>query len=257
MAIAMSVCVAEEVTILLPARNEAARIQNALDNLLETSEGARVVVVDDASTDGTSTVVRRHPIAPVLLQGEGRGLAAALNRGLGAITTPYFARVDADDLSFAGRFSRQLDTLAQDERCIACATGAREVDADGRARLRIAPDDAQRLRRELLRQNPITHGTIMARTRVVRELGGYDEGLDMAQDYDLWLRLLAVGRIRCLPEVLYERRPPQGRELRLKRHRQAYCAAKIQLRHFARTGEIAPEAVLRNVAATIWHGVRT
>src|SRR5690625_7953967 len=44
---------------------------------------------------------------------------------------------------------------------------------------------------------------ILTRTAYIREVGGFDEALPSAQDYDLWIRMVQrCGRVRTLPEVL-------------------------------------------------------
>jgi hypothetical protein len=68
------------------------------------------------------------------------------------------------------------------------------------------PEDDAAIRRALIRANPFVHSTVMARRPLLERAGGYDETLDVAQDYDLWMRLARVTRLANLPDVLVVRR---------------------------------------------------
>jgi hypothetical protein len=63
----------------------------------------------------------------------------------------------------------------------------------------------------LIRCNPLVHSSVMMRTSLVEDVGGYDERLPVAQDYDLWLRLAPLTRFANLPEPLVVRRLVPGR----------------------------------------------
>ena len=91
-------------------------------------------------------------------------------------------------------------------------TGAREVDAAGRAvGLVTPPADDLDIRRALIRRNPFVHSSVLMRRRVIDEVGGYDPALPVAQDYELWMRMSRVTRLANLPEPLVVRRLLPGR----------------------------------------------
>jgi len=107
------------VTIVVPCRNEAATIARTLQGLVGLDyPDYRVLVVDDASTDGTVEAVRpfidRLPPFHLLRLDRNLGKAAALNAALGLLTTPLFLVIDADTVvaqrslrHFARPFLRQ------------------------------------------------------------------------------------------------------------------------------------------------------
>ncbi|HET8578265.1 MAG TPA: hypothetical protein VFO18_14290, partial [Methylomirabilota bacterium] len=91
-------------------------------------------------------------------------------------------------------------------------TGAREVDAAGREIVLVRPpEDDGAIRRALIRRNPFVHSSVVLRREVAERTGGYDAGLAVAQDYDLWMRMSRLTRMANLPEPLVIRRLVPGR----------------------------------------------
>jgi glycosyltransferase involved in cell wall biosynthesis len=71
------------------------------------------IVVDDGSTDRTPEIARRYGSSVTVMQQTHSGPGAATTRGLGAVQTPLFACLDADDLWLVDKAARQIDRLAQ------------------------------------------------------------------------------------------------------------------------------------------------
>src|SRR6478735_3814841 len=89
-----------DVTVVIPMYNAAATIQRALDSVLaQTTPPARIVVVDDCSTDDSAEAVRRMYATTVELVATpvNGGIAVARNRGAREATTEWLAFLDADD----------------------------------------------------------------------------------------------------------------------------------------------------------------
>lgn len=91
-----------ELSVVLPAYNEARRLGPTLDRVTAYLEGRglghEVLVVDDGSTDGTAELVRMHPSPAVRLieQGTNRGKGAALRRGVAESRGRRVLLCDAD-----------------------------------------------------------------------------------------------------------------------------------------------------------------
>ena len=92
-----------ELELIVPARNEAARLPDGLrqlcDALARLPLAASVVVVDNGSTDGTAELVRNWPAGPVpvrLLSCAERGKGAAVRAGLLASRASLVGFMDAD-----------------------------------------------------------------------------------------------------------------------------------------------------------------
>src|SRR5439155_898083 len=181
--------------------------------LTQTAGDLELIVIDDGSTDATTEILARVGDARLRVERQARlGLTRSLNRALGLARGALVARLDADGLAVPERFARQRAFLDAHPDVGLVGTGAGEVDAAGREVGVVVPlaDDAA-IRRTLIRRNPFVHSSVMLRREAVLRVGGYDETLPVAQDYDLWMRLSRVTRLANLPEPLVVRRLLPGR----------------------------------------------
>ncbi len=122
------------VSVVVAARNASATVERAVRSLLaQTYSSLEIVVVDDASEDGTLDVVRGLGDPRVRwLRSDARGGAArARNLGLAAATGAYLAFQDADDVSHPERIERQLGALLA-QRAAVCVCNSLRESPDGR-----------------------------------------------------------------------------------------------------------------------------
>lgn len=203
------------VSVLLPVRNGMPYLPAAIDSLLrQTFRHLEVLAIDDGSTDATASYLGALTDPRVrVLTAPAPGLASALNAGLAAARGRYVARQDADDWSSPERLQRQVAWLDARTDVDVLATAASFVDERNaplesawtrtvRAQWDVAVTPAR-----IAALMPLTccifHATVMARTGILRDAGGYDQATVPAEDYDLWLRLLPAHRFARLSEPLY------------------------------------------------------
>ena len=135
---------------------------------------------------------------------ENIGLTRSLNRGILAAKGVYIARQDADDLSRGDRLLQQINFLERSPNHVGVGSQSTAIDPDGTPLYPIdRPLDDGAIRAFLERDNCITHGTALMRRDALLDIGLYDETLEFAQDYDLFLRLSKIGKLENLSERLY------------------------------------------------------
>ena len=158
-------------------------------------------------------------------------LAAALNHGMRVATTRLVARMDADDWSFPRRLETQAHLLGVDGSLAGVGCAGEVVGADGSRRSVMRPPaDPGRLAWTLLLGNVLAHGSMVLRRDAVLDAGGYDPGLERAQDYDLWLRMIRSGhRLGAAPQTLYRYRERQEAGVASSSSRQAEVAARVMI----------------------------
>jgi glycosyltransferase involved in cell wall biosynthesis len=188
---------ANQLTILIAARNAAATIERAVRSCVGEPDCSLILIDDHCADD---TVARARAVAGrqlrVLRAPDPGGIPVARQCGLDAIDTEFATWVDADDEWIAGRAVRMLRTL---QRGADVAIDAFDLfdGASGRFLRRLAapeflcvPGGAVRLfeRNWLPGDSPVGF-----RTSVFRAAGGYDPAVFGPESYDLLLRALARG----------------------------------------------------------------
>jgi glycosyltransferase involved in cell wall biosynthesis len=202
------VAVPTHVTVLLAVHNGADTVERAIASVVgQDYDDWDLIVVDDASTDGTSGILRRLAEADsriTVLTNERRGgLAYSLNKGWRAARGELIARLDADDACFPDRLRRQVEFMIAHPDVAVLGSGAEIIDADGTARgVMLRPERHEQLADAIYRENPFIHPSVMARRSFFEALGGYDETCKRGQDYDLWTRAYRRFRFHNLQRPL-------------------------------------------------------
>jgi glycosyltransferase involved in cell wall biosynthesis len=202
------------VSVLMGVHNGAPWVARAVGSVLgQTLADLELIVVDDGSTDATPALLAAVPDPRLVVERVPRGgLTRALNRALGRARGPLVARLDADDWALPVRLERQRAYLEAHPEVGLLGTGARVVDEfDRDVGLIRPPEEDRAIRRALIRRNPFVHSSVMLRRALVSRAGGYDDSFEVAQDYDLWLRLSGLTRMANLAEPLVIRRLVAGR----------------------------------------------
>lgn len=199
------------VSVIMPVRDGERFLAEALRSVLSQSFGDfELLVVLDHSADGSEEIAQAHAREDSrirVLDNSGEGLVDALNAGLAAARGELIARLDADDRMHAGRLERQRFVLLADPDISLVGSAAIVIDADSRAigRIRVPATDAA-IRARLPRGNAFVHSSVMFRRAAFTAAGGYRDDFPLNEDYDLWLRLAATGRLANIAEPLVDHR---------------------------------------------------
>ncbi|MEW6118580.1 MAG: glycosyltransferase [Pseudomonadota bacterium] len=223
------------VTVVMPCRNAAAFIDEAIASVLaQTYPEVELIVVDDGSTDDSVSIIQErsaaHPGRITLLLQSSGGPYVARNHGLAHATGNFIAFLDADDYwhpdALAHMHAAMLDTQADVAYCGWQNVGAAARDTQPHVPPNYASADAAAL---FLKSCPWPINGVLIRRQLLDSLHGFSERLPTAMDYDLWLRLLAAQpTVVRVPEVLaYYRHYPRG-AARIPRWRQVLDAVSVR-----------------------------
>ena len=197
----MVALLSDGVSVVVPAHNAAEHIALAVASALAPSAvPVEVVVVDDASTDGTAAIVRRlaeaDPRVRLVSLHENGGPSRARNRGIEAARHEWIGLLDADDRWMPGR----LDRLAA-----LVASGAADVVSDDTEVADLAGHQWSLNRsvgRSPARGDPLglleyaRRGWVprpVARKALFLQAGGFDERVAYGEDTLLYTRWLLGG----------------------------------------------------------------
>jgi glycosyltransferase involved in cell wall biosynthesis len=179
--------------------------------LAQREVSLELIVVDDGSTDDTLARLTHEletvPTAIHMLRTDNRGPAAARNNGVALARAPLVAFLDSDDLWAPNKLKCQVEKMRQDPECVISQTKELWM----RNGIRVNPGRRHRKRRgdfflDGLHTCLVSPSAAIMSTSVFRRLGGFDEDMRAAEDYDLWLRVLLDHQVELVPEVLVTRR---------------------------------------------------
>ncbi len=196
-------------TVIITTYNAEKTIGRVLVALKENCpQDARVVVVDDGSTDSTREIIRdKEWPALSLICADKIGRARALNVGVAAAKEGIICINDADDLSLWERFNAAkilfenrtdfglMFTGAYEvehlEDCSEYCSGPQIASAQSIHDLKLKEVTVNRL----YRGNPFHHSTAAFTKKTWLEVGKYREDLPVCIDYDFYLRVLEKRRV--------------------------------------------------------------
>lgn len=202
-----------QISVLLPYRDAAATLEEAVDSVLsQVGVSVEVILVDDGSRDHGPELIEklgaRHR-AVRHLRTPPCGIVPALQTALEVARAPLLARMDADDVSLPERFAQQREHLLAQPTLALSATqvvGFPAADVGEGLRLYIEWQNnllsPEQHAHALFVEAPVCHPSVMIRAEVLRALGGWRD-VPWAEDYDLWLRADAAGyRMAKVGQVL-------------------------------------------------------
>lgn len=134
---------------------------------------------------------------------ENIGLTKSLNIGISIAQGDYIARMDADDISEAKRFEKQLDFFESNPDFDFCSTSFSLIDEDGRVIKKLANERFNDIS-YLFRLNPIGHSTVMFKKSILSlRVPLYNEIFRCEQDVELWSLMLISGiKMKIIGDVL-------------------------------------------------------
>jgi glycosyltransferase involved in cell wall biosynthesis len=195
------------VSIIIPCYNGEAFVQEAIMSALgQTYPRVEVLVVDDGSTDRSAEIARAFPVR--YLYQKNRGLTASRNRGIQESRGAYVIFLDADDRLLPEAVEAGLQVLQPRAECAMAIGDHLFVGEDGShlANSR-KPCVGEAHYEALLISNFIEMiSSVLFRRSVLDEVGGFDLGLRVAEDYELYLRIAREFPVCCHATVVAEYR---------------------------------------------------
>lgn len=181
------------VSVVIATYNRAQYVAETIESVLSQSyPKIEAIVIDDGSTDDTAAVV--EPFVPKVryVWQENAERGAARNHGLRLAQGEYIAFLDSDDLWLPMKIEEDIAFLEANPGVGLVYTDSVQIDVDGRE-LRVVrvAGPSGRVTETLLRKTFVSIGTHLARTALVREIGGFREErrLSGAEDWEMWVRL--------------------------------------------------------------------
>jgi glycosyltransferase involved in cell wall biosynthesis len=225
------------VTVVVPTRNRVELLRSAVLSVLGQSErNLELIIVDDASTDGTGTYLTRliaeDRRVRVVRNDTAKGGPAARNSGIAESRARWIAFLDDDDEWLPTKLERQLAMMNANPTTIACSCSYFAATASGSMTKRSVPERVTL--RELLINNHLGGASMcLCSSEALAKIGGFDETLRSAQDLDLWVRLRRNGEIVSCRDALVIHRIHAGPRITNNMRSQYLGARHFYFKHRA------------------------
>ena len=201
------------VSVIIPVYNGAAEVRRAIDSALAQKNcTVEVIVLNDGSHDETDSVLAEYGDRIRAVNQQNCGLSKTRNNGIALATGEWVAFLDHDDYWQPEKLSLQLEAARRTGFDVVYTNAGNFGDVARVAELRSEPQGMAEgdLLEPLLLDNFIVVSSVMIRRSVIREMGGFDTSLPSVEDWDLWLKLSALGvRFAAVrePVTMYQWRP--------------------------------------------------
>lgn len=195
------------VSVLIPAFNSAAHLPLALRSVVnQTYSHLEIIVVDDASSDGTSEIAASFGDSRIRIHrnDKQRGIAATRNRCVDLANGEFVAWMDSDDVSLPRRIERQILFLQRNPQVAAVGSDLLSIGTTGEVLSEpwMPPILPAAIKWGLIFGTPFFNGTTMARSSVYELLEPYDSSLVAGSDNEFWIRCADSLNLANVPDVL-------------------------------------------------------
>jgi glycosyltransferase involved in cell wall biosynthesis len=198
---------APSVSVIIPTWNRLALLRQAVNSVrAQTYRDFELIIVDDGSTDGTREWLSAEGIRTVSLPHAGfPGLAR--NRGAQNAAGRYLAFLDSDDLWEPEKLDEQLDFFSRHPQTVICHTREKWV-RNGRVISQAGQHHRRsgRIFSDALKKCIIGPSTVMIDRPLFLDHGGFAADMEIAEDYELWLRLTSAYEVGYIDKPLTVKR---------------------------------------------------
>ena len=232
------------VSVVIPTHQRLPMLQEAVASVRAQtlpSKQLELIVVDDGSDDGTWSWLQGQQDLQPLRHDHRRGPSAARNTGAAAARSELLAFLDSDDLFRPDKLARQLELLDVSADLGLCHSD--EIWLRSGKELRQLPRHEKRggwIFEHCLPMCRISPSAAVIRRPVFEALGGFDESLEVAEDYELWLRLTCRHEVGFIAAPLTIKRGGHADQLSAK-YGQIEKFRIAALRRVLAHGALSPE----------------
>lgn len=196
------------VSAVIVTHNRLSLLQRSVESVLnQTYENIELIVVDDASMDGTQEWCENQDFKYIRIPREkSKGGNYARNLGWRNATGKYIAFLDDDDCWHPEKIEKQLIKLKNsDAQIVHCAIKREIIEADGH--IRFVDNLLNRkyqgnLSSRILYQISLITSTMMVSKELLNKVNGFDENCKFWQEYELSIRLLQHSNLILVNEPL-------------------------------------------------------
>ena len=199
------------VSVIIPVYNRFEMAKEAISSVIgQTYRNFEVIIVDDGSIDMTPVIATyfRDDSRVKYISIEHSGMPGFVrNKGVEIAEGKYLAFIDSDDLWMESKLEKQLRFLENNSEYKVIHTreawirNGKTISQSGFTHKRSGD-----IFRDALEKCIIGPSTVLIETDLYKTLGGFRDDIEIAEDYELWLRLTDANKIAYIDEALITKR---------------------------------------------------
>ena len=197
------------ISVVLSVYNAEPYLAEAIESILnQTYENFEFIIINDGSTDRSLKIIKSYDDKRIIfISREKKGLIASLNEGIQKARGKYIVRMDADDISLAKRFEKQIEFMEKNQDIDLCGTSVTAFGDNIKSNVWKPSKDNKTIQTQLLFSSPLFHPTVIMRRDVILKYDlFYDEKFKHAEDFELWSRFAKYTKISNIQKPLLKYR---------------------------------------------------
>ncbi len=199
-----------KVSILMTVYNHQMYVQSSIESILyQTFKDFELVIINNGSEDNSGNLIKKIKDKRIKFYSfkKNIGRTKALNYGLKKCIGKYVAIQDSDDLSKKNRIQTQFNFLEKNLNFGLVGSNYTMISNSNKIiRKKIVSSEFDKYPNIILFKNIIAHSTVMYRSEIMKEIGGYPKKFLYAQDYAFYLKVIKKNKIKLLDRILVDLR---------------------------------------------------
>jgi glycosyltransferase involved in cell wall biosynthesis len=218
-----------KVSVIMPVYNTAKYLRESIESILnQTFSDFEFIIIDDASTDESVAIVMSYSDRRIKLiqKPVNTGYTESLNMAIDLAQGKYIARMDSDDVSLNNRFEKQYRYMEQNSDVLVLGGSYQILGTNDIVSLPLTHQEAAVV---CLMQVPVAHPTVFIRKKLFDQYNiRYEKKYEPAEDYGLWTKVVQLGRIENLPDIVLFYRHHNRQESKIKTQKLVKAAFEIR-----------------------------
>lgn len=198
------------VSVVMPVYNAGDFLVDAIESILnQTYKNFEFIIVDDASTDTSWKILKSYARAnkkiKLLRNATNKGVSITTKRAISYAKGDFIARMDADDISLPQRLEKQVEYLLKHKKTVAIGSQCLLINKNGNIiGEKKFPQRFEDIYKYIYRFVPVQQPTLMiARKRLPSDFVYYVDGMNTAEEIELFFKLFQYGKVENLPHYLF------------------------------------------------------
>ena len=192
------------ISVIIPTYNREATLERAIKSVLEQNySDFELIIIDDGSTDDTSKILRKYKKQIRSFSMLHSGVSAARNFGINKACGEWIALLDSDDYWLPQKLEKQMQWLDENPEFKIHQVGEKWI-RNGKF---VNPMDKHKkysgwIFEQCLPLCIVSPSAVIIHKSVLDDVGLFNEGMPVCEDYDLWLRVAKKYQIGLMEELL-------------------------------------------------------